>query len=62
MTRGYTTHDRERIVAIATAFLSGRVEKGEVDEKDDEAMGRAMRECVRDAAAVYNAALEYVAG
>jgi hypothetical protein len=58
----YTPHDKERIVDIATRLLDGMAQKGEVDPADDAAMDAAMKRCVRDAATIYNAALEYVCG
>jgi hypothetical protein len=62
VSKGYTEHDKERIVAIATALLGGMVKAKEVDPCDDEAMTKAMHRCVREAASVYAAALEFVCG
>jgi hypothetical protein len=58
----YTQHDRERITAIAEHLLAGEVKGRRVDPQDEAAMEIAMRRCVREAATIYNSALEYVSG
>lgn len=60
--RARDEHERERIAAIAIELVSGQVEKGEVDFQDDEALRRATRIAVRDAALAYRAAMEYLCG
>lgn len=50
----------KRIREIATEIVTNRVAKGEVDPEDDAALRAAVIQAGRDAAAVYDAAMEYL--
>lgn len=50
----------KRIREIATEIVTNRVAKDEVDPKDDAALRAAVIQAGRDAAAVYDAAMEYL--
>ncbi|SUE95766.1 Uncharacterised protein [Ectopseudomonas mendocina] len=50
----------KRVREIATEIVTNRVAKGEVDPMDDAALRAAVIQAGRDAAAVYDAALEYL--
>ena len=51
---------KERIVAIANQLIIGQLESGDLDYNDDAAMDAALKQAVADAAAVYDAAMEYL--
>ena len=50
----------KRVREIATEIVTNRVAKGEVDPEDDAALRAAVIQAGRDAAAVYDAAMEYL--
>lgn len=50
----------KRIREIATEIVTNRVAKGEVDQEDDAALRAAVIQAGRDAAAVYDAAMDYL--
>ncbi|MCU9527535.1 hypothetical protein [Pseudomonas mosselii] len=51
---------KQRIIAIAEELVSGMVAKGAVDPGDESAMDAACSQAVADAAALYDAAIEYI--
>jgi hypothetical protein len=55
-------HKVDRVTAIASQLIASRVEKGELDGADEKLMEKAIKQAVREAARVYDAALEYVSG
>lgn len=51
---------RRRITEIAEEIVSGMVGNNAVDPCDEPAMDKACRQAVKDAAALYDAAIEYI--
>jgi hypothetical protein len=62
--RGLTEDEwyRRRILAISTEMLASRVLRGEVDADNDDELRAAAKQCVDDARAAVNAALEFISG
>lgn len=60
--RGYSKEDIEKIRAITSRLVEGRVLKGEVDPANDGELKAAIKQAGHDALQAYNAALEYLAG
>ncbi len=51
---------KQRITVIAEELVTGMVASGELDPDNEEQMDAACKQAVRDAAALYDAATEYV--
>jgi hypothetical protein len=55
-------HRRKRVIDIAMQMVASKIKKGELDPNDDDALRKATKLAVSDAAAAYDAAEEYVSG
>jgi hypothetical protein len=51
---------KQRIVEIADQIIEGQVSKGVLDPKNEQAMDAAITQAVTDAAALYDAAIEFM--
>ena len=58
---GYDPQDRQRIVALMSQLVAGRIESGEI-ECTDEGIKAAMPQAFDDARATINAVNEYLCG
>ncbi|HBO5516261.1 TPA: hypothetical protein L4559_005190 [Pseudomonas aeruginosa] len=60
MTDVAITPRKQRIIEIADELVCGMVAKGTLDPEDESALDSACRQAVKDATALYDAAIEYV--
>lgn len=51
---------KQRIVEIADQIIEGQVSKGVLDPENEQAMDAAITQAVTDAAALYDAAIEFM--
>ncbi|ELN4740303.1 hypothetical protein [Pseudomonas aeruginosa] len=51
---------KQRIIEIADQIIEGQVSKGVLDPENEQAMDAAITQAVTDAAALYDAAIEFM--
>ncbi|RUE86383.1 hypothetical protein IPC1135_29910 [Pseudomonas aeruginosa] len=51
---------KQRIIEIADEMIAGQVSKGVLDPENEQAMDAAITQAVTEAAALYDAAIEFI--